>query len=560
MANQLPCPNPACSHVFSPAEIQAGTAVKCPKCGFRVKGSPGPAAKPPTRPAVPGKAVDKVPVARPATPSAKAAVPGKPAPGPAPAKPPAKPAAKIAPIAKPAPKARPAVPVAPVAPVAPVVPLAKPVAVPGTTIGPDDIDVELVDAPPAAVPPPEDLPAGDGPLVKPRTYRRKFRLGRMLVILFVLMFSLGVVGGGGYYLITHFEGGLRNVLNPGGPSGKTLVGQLRNLKGADEKVFRLALPAGKWTVHKDVRSQFKAIAAYQKDDEDVWFAVVAQDHGMQRARDAELVGVAVEKLEGYFGTDVELKKPAPATFGGVSGQRIEFKGQSNAALWAGECYTFFKDGFGYWVFIASPDREVAQRYAAELGKEDTGFSPVTERRGWREQPPPMKTFTSANGFLTVSAPEGVWTKGDAKNEDERGELLLSGFYLKEKDNRKNATVLVATMDRAKDLAEAMKTARADLEAKKKQELADYRLSQAEDVAAGQSELGELQDVGNRRGRVADLRLHVGDDPKGRYILLAVVNEADMAYVIRCGCAWEYRQIWRQDFRDLLATFRFKKGE
>ena len=45
-----PCPNPACSHVFTPDQVQAAGALKCPACGqvfqFRARAAPPLSARP----------------------------------------------------------------------------------------------------------------------------------------------------------------------------------------------------------------------------------------------------------------------------------------------------------------------------------------------------------------------------------------------------------------------------------------------------------------------------------------------------------------------------------
>ena len=48
-----------------------------------------------------------------------------------------------------------------------------------------------------------------------------------------------------------------------------------------------------------------------------------------------------------------------------------------------------------------------------------------------------------------------------------------------------------------------------------------------------------------------------DEPK-RYFLLAVINDPGIAYVVLCECTWESRQIWRQEFLDLLRSLTVKK--
>jgi hypothetical protein len=187
---------------------------------------------------------------------------------------------------------------------------------------------------------------------------------------------------------------------------------------------------------------------------------------------------------------------------------------------------------------------------------------VIERRGWREQPPPTETFTAVTGKFTVTCPEGVWEKQDAKGDDERGALMLYGRYKKEKDNRKSANFFVFTIDHQKDLKEAMQTAREEVEKMKKEENSNYKLVSASERDAnveGQSAAGESENIGDRPGRMADLCLKIGEDAK-RYVLLGVVNERDVCYVFRCDCTWDSRQIWRQDFLELLHMFKLKKGE
>src|SRR5262245_22382501 len=65
----------------------------------------------------------------------------------------------------------------------------------------------------------------------------------------------------------------------------------------------------------------------------------------------------------------------------------------------------------------------------------------------------------------------------------------------------------------------------------------------------------IEPVGDRSRALTELKLMLNDEPR-RYTLLAVVHHEDKAYVIRCECIWEHRQIWQQDFRNALATLKF----
>src|SRR4051794_10081114 len=112
MADQFPCPNPTCTHVFTLAELQAGAQVGCPRCGFRMQGR-GPA-QPAGRPVAPA-----VPLA---------------APVPAPIV-----AATLAPPA--------AAPIRQATPVQPRPVQARPIASPVLPPAASDIDVDLVEQP-----------------------------------------------------------------------------------------------------------------------------------------------------------------------------------------------------------------------------------------------------------------------------------------------------------------------------------------------------------------------------------------------------------------------------
>src|SRR5262249_55437159 len=138
-------------------------------------------------------------------------------------------------------------------------------------------------------------------------------------------------------------------------------------------------------------------------------------------------------------------------------------------------------------------------------------------------------------------------------QDERGELFLFGRYLKEKDNRKNASVLVLGLDKKASLKESLADARAYFDSKKKEEDKNY---QAE-PSADKGEDGISNAIGARPGRILELRLLLGNEPK-RYVLLAVADGGEQHFAILCDCTWESRQIWRQDFLDLLRTFQLKK--
>ena len=389
-----------------------------------------------------------------------------------------------------------------------------------------------------------------GPLVRAGQKKKKaFNWIGLLIFAFVA--SLVIGGFVSIYFFLVGPDGIRTMTNA--PEGNIYFGNIRNAKNESEKVYKLVLAKKDWSIDNEITSRFGAHAAWKHNDYEFWFAIVVKDYGVYKPRDA------IDKLEAHFGDAIELAAKAEAAkIGDLPAQKLQFKGQVKAATWLGECYMFFKDGVAYWLFMSSPEWQTVEYFASELPEKH--FFVVTERRGWREQPMPTETFASTSGKIVMTAPKGVWEKHDAKNEDEKGDLLLSGKYLREKDNRKNSSLLVLTLDKQKNLEDAMKAAREHLSKKVMGgENNGYKLLHASDVAEGQADTGTLENVGNRRGRLIDLKLQFNDEAK-RYYLLAVINEPDIAYAIVCECTWESRQIWRQDFLDMLRNLNVKKGE
>jgi DNA-directed RNA polymerase subunit RPC12/RpoP len=549
MADQLPCPNPTCKHLFTLAALQASATVACPRCGFRLQGRPAP-----PQPAQPKAAEPTAPLARPVGGTiitAQLATPEPPKPQPVLAQPVLAQPVLAQPVLAQPPRPTPA------------------------------IDVDLVKAPAplqaravAALNPPFIAPA-PGPArdaapstpVRPRADGIRAFL-RLAIILGVVGASFCLVSGGVVAILVGFGFASFDEIitlqafraagqRAASGNRQPFIGRARNLKGTDEKAFRLLLAKDVWTSDKDLRIHLGALGAWMNKQDDLWLAVAVKDYGNQKPRTAELVKAGIEKLEVHFGEGLELAaKTEPADFAGAAAQKLTFKGQLGPVTWWGECIMLSHHGFAYWIFLAGPTLEDIQPLENELNKEETGFALETDRKAWREQPPRTETFASTGNVLSLTAPEGVWEKATQANvEYETGTLLLLGRYLKERDNQKNAHLQTLTLPAQSDLKEAMSEAKKYLEKVKKEQDAAYKLGPLAD-AAGQSELGVVEDVGNRRGRIAEMTLSHNDIAM-RYYLVAVISDADHDTVVLCDCAWKSRQIWRQDFLSLLKTLKVR---
>src|SRR5205085_1611629 len=92
-----------------------------------------------------------------------------------------------------------------------------------------------------------------------------------------------------------------------------------------------------------------------------------------------------------------------------------------------------------------------------------------------------------------------------------------------------------------------------LQEKKQEENKDYKLESASDGTAP-AELGAPAHVGNCPGRIAEYKVTRGETPV-RFWIVAVISARDKVYAIRCDCSWQSRQIWREDFQEILRSVR-----
>jgi hypothetical protein len=503
-----PCPNPICSHTFTPEEVHSAAALKCPVCGQVFQFRTG---------------------AAPAQPGPHAA---KPVPGPLPSR---------IPIAKPA---------------APFVQLGAPVHA-AATLPPVAGSVAQPAAQAASIPDSgSNLAGGAGPLVQPRL-ERAVRSHRHLIFLGIgILLGFTLIIGGVLALKAVFRSDDSSFLSE---KGQVIIGTVRGPKSIEENAFKLILANRDWTPASDMRKRLGVITAWKGVDKDGWFAVSVRDYGLMRPRDAELLGAGIERLEQYFEGTLELaEKAEPARLDDMPGQRLLFKGRLNSVTWWGHMYMLAHHGLGYWIYVAAPSKEEAEElFAQDLQGGEHGFFLYTQRKGWREQPPKIDSFATADGAMTVTAPEGVFVRHSAKDQDEHGELYLFAKYQKEQDNRKNAGVLVLALAKQEGLKEALQSTRQYLEHKKQEESKDYKVEAAGEAGAP-LELGVAAAVGNQPGRIAEYKLLRGDAAV-RFWIVAVVNDRDKVYAIRCDCNWESRQIWREDFQELLRSVTFRQG-
>lgn len=340
---------------------------------------------------------------------------------------------------------------------------------------------------------------------------------------------------------------------------------LRKSTRDQAQAFSLALPKNLWQRKESLKNRFKAVVALERavkvegqaDPVLAWLVVDAADYGQQRPRDAELLQRMLQRLEACFGEQLEVAaEPEMRTFADQPAQVLTFRGEIEGVFWTGEALAFTNHGFGYWLFLAAPQLEVAQVILADLQRpQGMGFRLDDRRHGWTEQPPALDQFVSIKDSLKLAAPEGQWKSfPNPQDYDANGILYLNGRDLQDlKNNVKGAHVLVLKLERpSADLNAAADEARKYVEAKYKEVNDKYQLAPVDEKAKA----AEADKLGNQFGRLRELKLLRDNDPI-KYVLLGVVREPEYIYVIRCESVWDYHSIWRNEFRDLLNTLKVK---
>jgi hypothetical protein len=420
--------------------------------------------------------------------------------------------------------------------------------------------------PPTAVPPKSTGPSGSssGPpgerLVRLHNYepvRSSFGLIKGLIVFLLIVLSVGVVYLGYTIVEPHVRGPGKTPSASGGGGGGQPAAvvsgvpiTLRNKENKEERVLSSTLDKEYWTDDRDLKTQFRALVACRHVEEkaDSWFAIVAQDFGVQMPRQSELMNGAVDRLRKNLGDTLQFSdKLEKGKVLGDDAMMFPFRGRTTV-IWEGECFLVAKQGIGYWILIAGTDADIQSRIKKRLEDEMTLS---VDRRGWREQPAEMDTFVAAKDAFVVKVPLGVWQKYDAEPEDAAGVLFLAATAA-DGDVKKAANMLAVRLAKTADPKEAFESARKFFTARAKASANEYAVALVDD-----REPAKPIDLGGMPGMVAELRL-VRAGETVRYWVLGSVTIGDATYAVRFECGWDRRTMWKSDFLDALKTVQTTK--
>jgi hypothetical protein len=498
MPTGLPCPNPACQHVFSTEAIKGAASLMCPRCGKVFQFSAAPASSKVTK-----------------------------------AKPPSSPAAPRQPVP---PKAAPAVAMA--RPVVPAVPRADPVVPVATPVHSQS----------------ETVPNLDEPVVSPMVFRAKRRrkspAGRRM---FVTIFLLGLLGCGAW-VIWYFRDDIKNSFYPEAAQEAKDFNYRFTMpanwsKDPDTKKSLTA-------------SGLKVRLAVRRNSPTAWMALLAKDVEKEKSlHGSDLQDEAVRSLN-KFVTGLEWQRKEDDQLGDQPAKRIEFQGEIKSVSVAGECLMNMHQGFAYWLFTWAPSSEkseAADEWVSarkgleylnqrELWKEKKRKSTTVTGTAigytlrfpddvWEKQTPFGYENTTDLALLGTDPVSDTGNKHDAKRA---------------------ATAHVLELPKEADLKAAMTAAQARL--LKKQTVEDgYTGTKIDPVADEEGPIDRAADLGAIPGRIAHLRVK-NSDSRERFVVMAVAVIDDQVMAVICECDWQRRAFWEQEFAYLLERFGRKGGK
>jgi hypothetical protein len=497
MPPTFPCPNPVCTHAFSPDAVRGSSSLVCPKCGTIFHFGPG--STTPPRPATAPK--------RPAPPSVKPSISLPKTPPPAPA---------ALPIARPV--------------IAQEVPAASPVG-----------------AAPAAL-----NFHSTSELVVPRTRRSTGKNGSRSLLSWVLFALLGVAGlallaWGGIWLRSFLKrtstdeepGRMPSVYNsrfswPGKPwkRDKDIQVRLHVHIGMTSTEHN----SGLGLVFKDYKNRRPSDAEML-------------DEALSKLRSY------------FKGLEWELKKDEKARLAGQPAQVVEFQGvDAEDVTMNGECYMTTFRGYGYWFFTWAPLGELEQErdpIHADWVQLRQRLALLDERKGWTERPPEMVKVAGKKATYQIAYIKGLWTRETTEDYDPQADLVLKGH---EPDPErkplagKDATVEVLVLSKQADLKSAAAAARSYVMEREKKLYPRTTAELLKDKNG--AEIARAADIGTERGHLSKLRLKSTEDLE-RYLLIAVVSCPEGVVALVGQCLWERHDFWDQELMVLLKTFKAK---
>lgn len=543
MAEPVPCPNPACTAVFTPESLRGAGRFTCPRCGLLFQFRAAPEAAPVSRnssasgqsaarraegsgdprPSRPSDSVARIATLGQADTSA----PETSSPSRTQSRIPPKSAAKVV-----APPAAPPLP-----------PAAPPAGVPAAEL-------------PAAETPALFQFAADpegGRIISRRHTPKGGNAWRVAAFVLVVTAAVGGIALGYRWLFS-------------APAGVTPGGTSERFEGA----YLLPAPGKDWKKDTDLRLHMQVGSAYRRTQPAAAMAFLAHDYKTRLPGEGELIGEALAKLRLQF-KRVEWEPAANgARLGGQPARAIDFDATDAEDVDVrGTAYLLGYRGYGYWLFLWSPSADRDQAAAeAEAVRASFVLSP-TFRDGWQEKPPESEPLAVAEAGASLAYPKAVWVEEEKTGYDPKAVHVLKGSFAADGSRQRDwyaskvasAQVLVLTDVGGKPVAEAARNY--ILTSQKDPDRGNYPQTTLKTIKnkAGE-EQDQESDLGKLHGWLVKLQMTNTED-RERFVVLGVVPRPGKGrlLVVWCECDWAVRDYWEPEFATLLNSLRpLKDGE
>jgi hypothetical protein len=530
MAEPVPCPNHACSAVFTPESLRGATRFTCPRCGLIFQLRAAPEAKPSSRGTVAGRRStvrhgDNTGSAKGSRPpdGARTATLGQTDPAAPETIPPSHTEARIPP--KSAAKVVASPPTSPAA-----VPAAEP---------------------PAAEPPtafqftPE--PEGGGIIARRQAPKRR-RAWPVAAILLVA--AAGGIAGGYAWLRSANVGGTVTILSD-------------RFEGA----YLLPAPGQDWKRDNELQLRMQVGRAYRRSQPAAALALLTRDYKTRLPSEGELVGEALARLRLLFKRVEWERSSAEARLGGQPALAVDFDATDAEEVDVrGTAYLLGYRGHGYWLFLWSPAADRDQAAAeADLVRGSFVLSP-TFREGWQEKPPESEPLAVPAAAASLSYPKAVWVVEEKEGYDPKAVHVLKGSFSADASGRqrdwnasKVASAQVLVLPAAAGKAAGELAREYVLASQKDPDRGNYPQTTVKPI---KNKSGEEQDrdadLGKLHGRLTKLQMANTEDRERFVVLGAVPRDKGRVLVVWCECDWAVRDYWEPEFATLLNSLRPQK--
>jgi hypothetical protein len=520
MSKHVPCPNPACSAVFSAEAVRARSKPTCPRCGTRLSSDAAPSSVRRRQDSANRSASERVVKAGDVPPSGSLRSAVELAGGGPPEVDPA-PQARERPLVPPKSRAKEVVPPAPPTPAESIT---------------------------AAADPAPDAPAA---IIKLRGARRRQRLGRMLATLVVVVTAIGAGAWGCWWLY----------------STNTTSSERGDGEGRTDASHVLPALGPGWRKDPDLQLRMHVATAARHSQPAAAMAFVSRDYKTRLPGDGELIDETLAKLHSQFKRVEWENAPGATLLGGRKALAINFDAtDADEVDVLGTAYLLAFRGVGYWLILWAPAGDKDQA-APELERIRASFAlSPTFREGWQESQPKPELLRVREADVSLAYSKTVWEEEDKTGFDPKAVRVLKGSFpadgaghQRDRHAGKVAIVQVLVLDSG---ASAGDKARAYLlEAQKDPDRGNYPGTTLTTVKnkSGEEEDNDA-DFGPLHGRLTKLRMANTED-RQRFVVLGMVPRPERRLVVVwCECDWALRDYWDQEFGTLLNSLRPSKSK